>query len=83
MNRTFTKFLNFLETLRFFPVLALHDRICTLPKDSDGYSLEPYHSFKLQDGIPIFIPSHSIHMDPEVIFNYKRFFFKCEFFLEF
>lgn len=64
----------FSETLRFFPVLALHDRMCTLPAGSDGYSLEPYHKLKLQNGTPVFIPVHAIHMDPEVILSLLQIF---------
>lgn len=53
------------ETLRLYPILPLLDRECNV-SSNEGYSLEPYSSFKIPSGMPIFIPIYSIQRDPEV-----------------
>uniref|UniRef100_A0A1A9WV45 Cytochrome P450 n=1 Tax=Glossina brevipalpis TaxID=37001 RepID=A0A1A9WV45_9MUSC len=52
------------ETLRLYPPLPFLDRECSLPK-GQTYSLEPFHSFSLPSGMPIYIPVYALHMDPK------------------
>uniref|UniRef100_A0A336K519 CSON013221 protein n=1 Tax=Culicoides sonorensis TaxID=179676 RepID=A0A336K519_CULSO len=67
------------ETLRLYPILPFLDRECVLPNaDTKGYSLEPYSSFEIPPGMPIYIPAHAIQHDPEYFpdpdkFNPDRF----------
>lgn len=55
----------FLETLRLHPIEAVLKKECHFPakKADDGYSLEPYHSYKIPRGMPLIIPIHAIHKD--------------------
>lgn len=57
-----------LETLRFYPVLSFLDRECKPPNGETHYSLEPFSSFKVPKGMPVYIPAIGLHMDPEVKF---------------
>lgn len=52
------------EVLRMYPPLPFLDRECT---DAEGYSLEPFHKFRVPKGMPIYIPAYALHMDPQVI----------------
>lgn len=54
------------ETLRLYPVLPFLDRVCELPNNENGYSLEPYSSFKIPSGMPVYIPIYNMQRDPEV-----------------
>ncbi|XP_061395800.1 LOW QUALITY PROTEIN: probable cytochrome P450 6g2 [Musca vetustissima] len=66
------------ETLRLYPPLPFLDRECTVEKD-ESYLLEPFSSFSIPKGMPIYIPAYALHMDPKVIlpepqtFNPERF----------
>lgn len=53
----------FKETLRLYPVLAYMDRRATL--ENEEYSLEPFGDFKIQHGMPVFIPVYAIQRDPK------------------
>jgi len=53
------------ETLRLYPVLPFLDRVCQLPAKDKGYSLEPYSSFEIPSGMPVFIPIYDLQRDPE------------------
>lgn len=55
-----------LETLRLFPVLSFLDRECQPPNGETHYSLEPYSTFKVPRGMPVYIPAFGLHKDPEV-----------------
>ncbi|KAH8398959.1 hypothetical protein KR222_004286 [Zaprionus bogoriensis] len=50
------------EVLRMYPPLPFLDRECTEP---EGYSLEPFHKFRVPQGMPIYIPAYGLHMDPQ------------------
>uniref|UniRef100_A0A1A9V3C8 Cytochrome P450 n=1 Tax=Glossina austeni TaxID=7395 RepID=A0A1A9V3C8_GLOAU len=52
------------ETLRLYPPLPFLDRECSLPK-GHSYSLEPFHSFSIPAGMPVYIPVYAVHMDPK------------------
>lgn len=54
------------ETLRLYPILPFIDRECEVPINEEGYSLEPYSSFKIPRGMPVYIPIYSLQRDPEV-----------------
>uniref|UniRef100_A0A1B0CSW3 Cytochrome n=1 Tax=Lutzomyia longipalpis TaxID=7200 RepID=A0A1B0CSW3_LUTLO len=53
------------KTLRLYPSLPFLDRICAPADGSDSYSLEPYHSFSIPRGMPVYIPHVSIQRDPK------------------
>lgn len=55
------------ETLRLHPIEAVLKRECHFSdEESDqGYSLEPYHSYKIPKGMPLIIPVHAIHKDEQ------------------
>ncbi|KAG4066159.1 hypothetical protein HA402_010361 [Bradysia odoriphaga] len=50
------------ETLRLYPILPFLDRECDA---MEGYSMEPYSSFKIPRGMPVYIPIYSLQRDPE------------------
>lgn len=50
------------ETLRLYPTLAFLDREATL-EDGEEYSLEPFGSFKIPNGMPVYIPQAAIYRD--------------------
>uniref|UniRef100_A0A1A9Z592 Cytochrome P450 n=1 Tax=Glossina pallidipes TaxID=7398 RepID=A0A1A9Z592_GLOPL len=52
------------ETLRLYPPLPFLDRECSVPK-GQSYSLEPFHSFSIPAGMPVYIPVYAVHMDPK------------------
>uniref|UniRef100_A0A1A9V3D3 Cytochrome P450 n=1 Tax=Glossina austeni TaxID=7395 RepID=A0A1A9V3D3_GLOAU len=52
------------ETLRLYPPLPFLDRECSLPK-GQSYSLEPFHSFSIPAGMPVYTPVYALHMDPK------------------
>lgn len=54
------------ETLRMYPILPLLDRECVLPPNESGYALDPFSSFKIPQGMPLYIPMFQIQHDPEV-----------------
>lgn len=54
------------ETLRLYPILPFLDRVCVLPPNSEGYSMEPFSSFKIPSGMPVYIPVYNMQRDPEV-----------------
>jgi len=53
------------ETLRLYPILPFLDRECELPNKEKGYSLEPYSSFKIPSGMPVYIPIYVLQRDPQ------------------
>ncbi|XP_055684339.1 cytochrome P450 6g1-like [Lutzomyia longipalpis] len=61
------------ETLRLYPSLPFLDRICAPADGSDSYSLEPYHSFSIPRGMPVYIPHVSIQRDPKFYPNPLQF----------
>lgn len=72
-----------------YPILPLLDRECVLPPNESGYALDPFSSFKIPQGMPLYIPMFQIQHDPEVtIFEniyigYKSFsFIILQYFLE-
>ncbi|EDV98208.1 probable cytochrome P450 6g2 [Drosophila grimshawi] len=50
------------EVLRMYPPLPFLDRECT---SDNGYSLAPFHKFRVPKGMPIYIPAYGLHMDPQ------------------
>ncbi|XP_073825464.1 cytochrome P450 6g2 [Musca autumnalis] len=52
------------ETLRLYPPLPFLDRECTVDKE-ESYLLEPFSSFSIPKGMPIYIPAYALHMDPK------------------
>ena len=53
------------ETLRLYPPLPFLDRECTVePKEL--YSLEPFHKYAIERGMPVYIPVYALHMDDKV-----------------
>ena len=50
------------ETLRLYPVLPFLDRVCV---SDGGYSLEPYSSFVVPKGMPVYIPFYCYQTDPQ------------------
>lgn len=54
------------ETLRLYPILPFLDRVCEI--SGKGYSLEPYSSFKIPNGMPVYIPIYDLQRDAEVQF---------------
>lgn len=54
------------ETLRLYPILPFIDRVCAI--NGKGYSLEPYSSFKIPNGMPVYIPIYNLQRDAEVKF---------------
>ncbi|XP_054737901.1 uncharacterized protein LOC129244309 [Anastrepha obliqua] len=50
------------EVLRLYPPLPFLDRQCT---EQEGYSLEPFHNFRMPQGMPVYIPVYGLHMNPE------------------
>uniref|UniRef100_A0A1L8E4K4 Putative cytochrome n=1 Tax=Nyssomyia neivai TaxID=330878 RepID=A0A1L8E4K4_9DIPT len=57
------------ETLRLYPSLPFLDRICDPTDGTDSYSLEPYHSFSVPRGMPVYIPLIAIQRDPKYFPN--------------
>lgn len=55
--------IEYLETLRLYPILPFMDRRCTV---KEGYSLEPYSKYRIPYGTVVFIPVYALHMDPKV-----------------
>uniref|UniRef100_A0A336M6U8 CSON013030 protein n=1 Tax=Culicoides sonorensis TaxID=179676 RepID=A0A336M6U8_CULSO len=63
------------ETLRLYPILGVLDRKCVVP---EGYSLEPYSSFRIPYGMAVYVPVAPIHYNSEYypdpkIFDPNRF----------
>ncbi|XP_036334739.1 probable cytochrome P450 6g2, partial [Rhagoletis pomonella] len=58
------------EVLRLYPPLPFLDRQCTA---EEGYSLEPFHKFRMPQGMPVYIPVYGLHMDPEIYPEPKKF----------
>lgn len=54
------------ELTRKYPSLPFLDRECFPPPGETNYSLEPYSSFKIPVGMPVYIPMYAIHHDPQV-----------------
>uniref|UniRef100_A0A1B0GA00 Cytochrome P450 n=1 Tax=Glossina morsitans morsitans TaxID=37546 RepID=A0A1B0GA00_GLOMM len=52
------------ETLRLYPPVPFLDRECSLPK-GQSYPLEPFHSFAIPAGMPVYTPVYALHMDPK------------------
>uniref|UniRef100_A0A1B0CVT3 Cytochrome n=1 Tax=Lutzomyia longipalpis TaxID=7200 RepID=A0A1B0CVT3_LUTLO len=61
------------ETLRLYSGVMFIDREFSGVNDSDGYSLEPHHTFKIPRGIPIFISIYGINRDPKYYKNPHNF----------
>ncbi|XP_037026215.1 probable cytochrome P450 6g2 [Bradysia coprophila] len=53
------------ETLRLYPILPFLDRVCMVPRSDEGYSLEPFSSFKVPSGMPVYVPIYNMQRDPE------------------
>jgi len=53
------------ETLRLYPILPFLDRVCEIPNKDRGYSLEPYSSFQIPNGMPVYIPIYNTQRDPD------------------
>lgn len=50
----------FHETVRIYSILPVLDRECVNP---EGYSLEPFSSFRIPHGMPIYVPFYAIQRD--------------------
>ncbi|KAJ6639682.1 putative cytochrome P450 6g2 [Pseudolycoriella hygida] len=61
------------ETLRLYPILPFLDRVCVLPAHQKGYSLEPFSTFKIPKGMPVYIPIYSMQRDPEYFTDPEKF----------
>lgn len=48
------------EILRLYAILPILDRECVNP---EGYSLEPFSSFRIPHGMPIYVPYYAIQRD--------------------
>lgn len=48
------------ETLRIYAIIPILDRECSNP---NGYSMEPFNSFRIPYGMPIYIPIYAIQRD--------------------
>ncbi|KAH8398960.1 hypothetical protein KR222_004285 [Zaprionus bogoriensis] len=53
------------EVLRMYPVLPFLDREYQGIKDQPDLSLEPYYNYRLETGIPVFIPVYGLQRDPK------------------
>ncbi|XP_034477529.1 cytochrome P450 6g1-like [Drosophila innubila] len=53
------------EILRMYPVLPFLDREYQGIKGQPDLSLEPYYNYKLETGIPVFIPVYGLQRDPK------------------
>lgn len=53
------------ETLRLHPIEAVLKREyhVSTEDNEDGYSLEPFNSYKIPRGMPLIIPIHAIQKD--------------------
>ncbi|XP_070503061.1 cytochrome P450 6g1-like, partial [Chironomus tepperi] len=60
MNETPFLFQVLLEAIRLYPVVPWIDRECT---DRNGYSLEPYSSFRIPYKFQLYIPVFPLHRD--------------------
>ncbi|XP_055681828.1 uncharacterized protein LOC129789204 [Lutzomyia longipalpis] len=61
------------ETLRLYPSLPFLDRVCSPPDDEENYSLEPYHTFAIPKGMPVYIPLIAIQRDEKYFLNPEEF----------
>ncbi|XP_055681827.1 probable cytochrome P450 6g2, partial [Lutzomyia longipalpis] len=61
------------EALRMYPPLPFLDRVCSPPDGGEYYSLEPYHSFAIPKGMPIYIPHIAIQRDEKFFPNPEEF----------
>ncbi|CAD7011939.1 unnamed protein product [Ceratitis capitata] len=61
------------EVLRMYPPLPFLDRQYTAPPEEGGYSLEPYHKYRLPHGMPVYVPVYGLHMDPKFYPQPKKF----------
>lgn len=60
MNETPFLFQVIIEAIRLYPVVPWIDRECT---DPNGYSLEPYSSFRIPYKMQLYMPAFPLHRD--------------------
>uniref|UniRef100_A0A1B0CSW2 Cytochrome n=1 Tax=Lutzomyia longipalpis TaxID=7200 RepID=A0A1B0CSW2_LUTLO len=61
------------QALRMYPPLPFLDRVCSPPDGGEYYSLEPYHSFAIPKGMPVYIPHIAIQRDEKFFPNPEEF----------
>lgn len=59
-----------IEALRLYPIVAWIDRECT---DPNGYSLEPYSSFRIPYKMQLYMPAYPLHRDENYFPNPSKF----------
>ncbi|XP_055681823.1 cytochrome P450 6g1-like [Lutzomyia longipalpis] len=61
------------ETLRMYPSLPFLDRVYSPPEGEEKYFLEPYHSFAIPKGMPIYVPLVALQRDEKYFPNPTEF----------
>ncbi|XP_055909014.1 cytochrome P450 6g1-like [Eupeodes corollae] len=62
-----------LEVLRMYPPQPFLDRICTLPKGEEEFSLRPHIDLSIPHGMPVFFPLLALQRDPKFFPNPDEF----------
>lgn len=61
------------EILRLYPVLPVIDRVATFDHKDEKYTLEPYGSFEITHGMPVYVPVYAIQRDPKYFTDPEKF----------